>query len=218
MIILTEDEIFKNIVDSIVNLEEDKAVELANEALKKKMNLLEVVEKGFSAGIRKVGELWEEGEFFLPELMRGAQIMQKCLDILIPHLQKGSEEISHGKVVIATIEGDIHSIGKTIVATMLRAYGYEVYDLGADVPAEKIVQEAVEKKADIIGVSALLTTTMTGQKKIIEILREKNLMDKFKVILGGAPVTSAWVEECNAHGSAENAIEAVKLVKSLLNK
>lgn len=218
MIKLSGDEIFKNIVDSIVNLEEDKAVELANEALKKKMNLLEVVEKGFAAGIRKVGELWEEGEFFLPELMRGAQIMQKCLDILIPHLQKGSEEISHGKVVIATIEGDIHSIGKTIVATMLRAYGYEVYDLGADVPAEKIVQEAVEKKADIIGVSALLTTTMTGQKKIIEILREKNLMNKFKVILGGAPVTSAWVEECNAHGSAENAIEAVRLVKSLLHK
>lgn len=218
MIKLSGDEIFKNIVDSIVNLEEDKAVELANEALKKKMNLLEVVEKGFAAGIRKVGELWEEGEFFLPELMRGAQIMQKCLDILIPHLQKGSEEISHGKVVIATIEGDIHSIGKTIVATMLRAYGFEVYDLGADVPAEKIVQEAVEKKADIIGVSALLTTTMTGQKKIIEILREKNLMNKFKVILGGAPVTSAWVEECNAHGSAENAIEAVKLVKSLLHK
>ena len=218
MVNLTEDEIFKNIVDSIVNLEEDKAVELANEALKKKMNLLEVVEKGFAAGIRKVGELWEEGEFFLPELMRGAQIMQKCLDILIPHLQKGSEEISHGKVVIATIEGDIHSIGKTIVATMLRAYGFEVYDLGADVPAEKIVQEAVEKKADIIGVSALLTTTMTGQKKIIEILREKNLTNKFKVILGGAPVTSAWVEECNAHGSAENAIEAVKLVKSLLHK
>lgn len=218
MVNLTEDEIFKNIVDSIVNLEEDKAVELANEALKKKMNLLEVVEKGFAAGIRKVGELWEEGEFFLPELMRGAQIMQKCLDILIPHLQKGSEEISHGKVVIATIEGDIHSIGKTIVATMLRAYGYEVYDLGADVPAEKIVQEAIEKKADIIGVSALLTTTMTGQKKIIEILREKNLTNKFKVILGGAPVTSAWVEECNAHGSAENAIEAVRLVKSLLHK
>ena len=218
MIILTGEEIFKNIVDSIVNLEEDKAIELANEALKKKMNLLEVVEKGFAAGIRKVGELWEEGEFFLPELMRGAQIMQKCLDILIPHIQKGSEEISHGKVVIATIEGDIHSIGKTIVATMLRAYGFVVYDLGADVPAEKIVEEAVKRNADVIGVSALLTTTMSGQKKIIEILKEKNLMNKFKVILGGAPVTSTWVEECNAHGSAENAIQAVKLVKSLLNK
>ncbi len=218
MIKLSGDDIFKNIVDSIVNLEEDKAIELANEALKKKMNLLEVVEKGFSAGIRKVGELWEEGEFFLPELMRGAQIMQKCLDILIPHIQKGSEEISQGKVVIATIEGDIHSIGKTIVATMLRAYGFVVYDLGADVPAEKIVDVAIEKDADVIGVSALLTTTMFGQKKIIEILKERNLLERFKVILGGAPVTSSWVNECNADGFAENAVSAVKLVKSLLNK
>ncbi|MFX1595347.1 MAG: B12-binding domain-containing protein, partial [Promethearchaeota archaeon] len=178
----------------------------------------DVIEKGYAAGIRQVGELWEEGEFFLPELMRGAQIMQNCLDILIPHLQKGSEKISRGIIVIATIEGDIHSIGKTIVGTMLRAYGYDVYDLGADVPAEKIVEKAIERKADIIGVSALLTTTMIGQKKVTDLLKEKNLVNKFKVILGGAPVTHAWVEECRADGFADNAIEAVRLVKSLLNQ
>jgi trimethylamine corrinoid protein len=182
------------------------------------MNLLEVIEKGFAAGIRKVGELWEEGDFFLPELMRGADIMQKCLDLLIPHLKEGSENITKGKVVIATIEGDIHSIGKTIVATMLRAYGYEVYDLGADVPAEIIIDKAIEINADIIGVSALLTTTMIGQKKIIDLLIEKGLEGKFKVILGGAPVTNTWVKECNADGFAENAIDAVKLVKSLQGK
>ncbi|MFW9999236.1 MAG: B12-binding domain-containing protein [Candidatus Hodarchaeota archaeon] len=215
---MAEDYIFRNIVDSIVNLEEEDAVNLANEVLKKEMNLLEVIEKGFAAGIRKVGELWEEGEFFLPELMRGAQIMQKCLDILIPHLQKGLKNVSQGKVIIATIEGDIHSIGKTIVATMLRAYGYEVFDLGADVPVEKIVDEAIEKNVDIIGVSALLTTTMIGQKKVISVLKERGLIDKFKVIFGGAPVTSAWVKECNADGFAENAIDAVKLVKSLIGK
>ena len=127
-------------------------------------------------------------------------------------------KISLGTMVIATIEGDIHSIGKTIVATMLRAYGFEVHDLGADVPAEKIVEEAIEKEADIIGVSALLTTTMIGQKRIIELLKEKNLTNKFKVVFGGAPVTNAWVKDCNADGFAENAIEAVRLVKSLLNK
>ncbi|GAI35715.1 unnamed protein product, partial [marine sediment metagenome] len=121
-----------------------------------------------------------------------------------------------GKVVVATIEGDIHSIGKTIVATMLNAYGFEVYDLGADVPAEKIIEKAIQEDADIIGVSALLTTTMLGQKKVIELLRQKEIT-KFKVILGGAPVTSAWVEECKADGYAENAIEAVKLVKTLLS-
>ena len=146
------EEFYKEISTAIVNLDEEKAVEYANKAIKDNMRLLDVVEKGFAAGIRKVGELWEEGEFFLPELMRGAQIMQKCLDLLIPHLQSASEKISRSTVVIATIEGDIHSIGKTIVATMLRAYGYEVYDLGADVPVEKIIEEAIERKADIIGV------------------------------------------------------------------
>jgi len=215
---VSKEDFYNEISSAIVDLDEEKAVELANKAIKDNMNLLDVIENGFAAGIRKVGELWEEGEFFLPELMRGALIMQNCLDLLMPHLQNGSERISNGTVVIATIEGDIHSIGKTIVATMLRAYGYEVYDLGADVPVEKIVDEAIEKKADIIGVSALLTTTMIGQKKILNLLKEKDLVDKFKVIFGGAPVTSAWVKECDADGFAENAIDAVKLVKSLIGK
>ena len=214
---MSKEEFYNDITEAIVNLDEEKAIDYANMAVKEKMNLLEVIEKGFAAGIRKVGELWEEGEFFLPELMRGAQIMQNCLDLIIPYLQDASEKVSRGKVVIATIEGDIHSIGKTIVATMLRAYGYDVYDLGADVPAEKIIEEAVKRNADIIGVSALLTTTMFGQKKVIELLEEKNLVNKFKVILGGAPVTSKWVEECNADGFAENAVDAVRLVKSLLD-
>ncbi|MFX0082140.1 MAG: B12-binding domain-containing protein [Candidatus Hodarchaeota archaeon] len=215
---MSQEKIFKDMVDSIVNLDEETAVELAYKAIEDNMNLMDVIEKGFAAGIRKVGELWEEGEFFLPELMRGAQIMQNCLDLIIPHLEKGTEGISHGTIVIATIEGDIHSIGKTIVGTMLRAYGFTVFDLGTDISAEKIIDVAIEKDADVIGVSALLTTTMFGQKKIIELLKERNLLDKFKVILGGAPVTSSWVNECNADGFAENAIEAVKLVKSLLDK
>jgi trimethylamine corrinoid protein len=215
---LSTEEFYNEISSAIVDLDDEKAIEYANKAIEDNMNLLEVVEKGFAAGIRKVGELWEEGEYFLPELMRGAQIMQNCLDLLMPYLQNASERISRGTVVIATVEGDIHSIGKTIVATMLRAYGYEVYDLGADVPIEKIVDEAIEKQADIIGVSALLTTTMIGQKKILNLLKEKGLEDKFRVIFGGAPVTSAWVKECNADGFAENAIDAVKLVKSLIGK
>ncbi len=215
---MSKEDFYNEISHAIINLDEEKAVEYANTAIREKMKLVDVIENGFAAGIRKVGELWEEGEFFLPELMRGAQIMQNCLDLIIPNLQSVSDKISRGIVVIATIEGDIHSIGKTIVATMLRAYGYDVYDLGSDVPVEKIVEEAIEKKADIIGVSALLTTTMTGQKKVIDLLKEKNLVNKFKVILGGAPVTKSWVEECSANGFAGNAIDAVKLVKSLLDK
>ena len=213
---MSNEDFYNAISKAIVDLEEEKAVEFANKAINEDMNLIDVVEKGFAAGIRKVGELWEEGDFFLPELMRGASIMQNCLDLLMPYLKSKSEKISQGTVVIATVEGDIHSIGKTIVATMLRAYGYEVYDLGADVPIEKIVDEAIEKKADIIGVSALLTTTMIGQKKVLSLLKDKGLVDKFKVIFGGAPVTSARVKECDANGFAENAIDAVKLVKSLM--
>ena len=215
---MSQNEIFNKMSESIVNLDEEKAIELANQALSESLNLLDVIEQGYADGIRRVGELWEEGDFFLPELMRGAQIMQNCLDLIIPHLHEESERVTLGTVVIATIEGDIHSIGKTIVATMLRAYGFEVHDLGADVPIEKIIDEAIEKNADIIGVSALLTTTMMGQKKLIQKLKERNLEDKFKVILGGAPVTTTWVEECNAAGFAENAVKAVKLVKMIMKK
>ena len=215
---MAQEQFYGEISDAIVNLDKEKAIELANRAITEKLNLLEVIEKGYGDGIRRIGDLWEEGEFFLPELMLGGNIMQESMDILLPKLKSGGEKISSGTVVIATIEGDIHSIGKTIVGTMLSAHGFDVYDLGADVPAEKIIDTAVEKNADVIGVSALLTTTMFGQKKIIEILEEKGIRNKFKVIIGGAPVTKSWTEECKADGFASSAVGAVKLVKELLNK
>ena len=215
---MAQEQFYGEISDAIVNLDKEKAIELANRAVAEKLNLLEVIEKGFGDGIRRIGDLWEEGEFFLPELMLGGNIMQESMDILLPSLKESGASASQGVVVIATIEGDIHSIGKTIVGTMLSANGFDVYDLGADVPAEKIIETAVEKKADVIGVSALLTTTMFGQKKIIDILEEKGIRDNFKVIIGGAPVTKEWTEQCNADGFAGSAVGAVKLVKNLLNK
>ena len=215
---MAQEQFYGEISDAIVNLDKEKAIELANRAITEKMNLLEVIEKGFGDGIRRIGDLWEEGDFFLPELMLGGTIMQESMDILLPSLKESGVSASQGIVVIATIEGDIHSIGKTIVGTMLSANGFDVYDLGADVPAEKIIETAVEKNADIIGVSALLTTTMFGQKKIIDILEDKGIRDNFKVIIGGAPVTKEWTEKCNADGFAGSAVGAVKLVKNLLNK
>ena len=214
---MAQEHFFKEVSDAIVNLEKEKAIELANRAVNENMNLLQVIEKGFGDGIRRIGDLWEEGEFFLPELMLGGTIMQESMEILLPKLKSSGENISSGTVVIATIEGDIHSIGKTIVGTMLSANGFEVYDLGADVPAEQIIETAIEKKADVIGVSALLTTTMFGQKKIVDILEEKGIRSKFKVIIGGAPVNQSWTDECKADGFAGSAVEAVKLVKELLN-
>ncbi|MHA1973982.1 MAG: cobalamin B12-binding domain-containing protein [Candidatus Hodarchaeales archaeon] len=209
--------IYEEMASSVVDLDMEKSLSLAQQAIDQKLPLLEVIEKGFAKGIRKVGELWDEGEFFLPELMRGAQIMQKALEIIQPHLEKEKEKRkTKGKILMATIEGDIHSIGKTIVATMLRANGFDVIDLGADVKIDLIIEEALKNDVDIIGLSALLTTTMIGQKTAIERLEGRGVRAKFKVILGGAPVTEKWVAECKADGYAENAVSAVRLAERLL--
>ncbi|MFX1284100.1 MAG: B12-binding domain-containing protein [Promethearchaeota archaeon] len=210
------DSIYEEMAASVVELDMEKAKSLAQKALDEQLPLLEAIEKGFGVGIKRVGDLWDAGEFFLPELMRGAQVMQEAVDIITPHLEDSEARETKGKVVMATIEGDIHTIGKTIVATMLKANGFEVIDLGADVKAEVIITEAEKHQADLIGVSALLTTTMIGQKKVIELLEQKGIRNKFKVMLGGAPVTSKWVEECKADGFAENAVAAVTKAKQLL--
>jgi len=212
---MNKEDFFENIINAIISLDEKKAMDLAKKAINDKMDLLEVIEKGFGVGIKKIGDLWEEGEIFLPELMLGGEIVEKSLNIMLPHLEKQGGKRAGNKIVMATIEGDIHSIGKTIVATLLKANGFEVIDLGADVPASKIVETAIEEKADVIGISALLTTTMIGQKKVIDILIEKNIRDQFKIILGGAPVSKKWVDECGADGYADNAIDAVELVKKI---
>jgi len=212
---MNKEDFFENIINAIISLDEKKAMDLAKKAINDKMGLLEVIEKGFGVGIKKIGDLWEEGEIFLPELMLGGEIVEKSLNIMLPHLEKQGGKRAGNKIVMATIEGDIHSIGKTIVATLLKANGFEVIDLGADVPASKIVETAIEEKADVIGISALLTTTMIGQKKVIDILIEKNIRDQFKIILGGAPVSKKWVNECGADGYADNAIDAVELVKKI---
>jgi corrinoid protein of di/trimethylamine methyltransferase len=216
--VLKMESMYENMAKSVVELDMEKAKSLAQEAIDQKLPLLEVIEKGFGEGIKRVGELWDEGEFFLPELMRGAQVMQEAVKIITPFIEDSVTLESKGKVIMATIEGDIHTIGKTIVATMLRANGFDVIDLGADVKAEVIVSEAKKHNADLIGVSALLTTTMIGQKKVIEILEQEEYRDKIKVMLGGAPVTASWVEECKADGYAENAVAAVNLAKQLLGK
>lgn len=212
------EEFYQKIADAIVNLEESTALEAANQAISEELDLLEVIEKGYAKGIRHVGELYDEGEYYLPEIMLAAKIMQESIKILTPKLKEDNKRKTLGTVIMATIEGDLHSIGKDIVGIMLSANGFEVYDLGADVPIDKIISEAKEKNADIIGVSALLTTTMHGQKDIVDKLIEQNLRDKFKVIIGGAPVTQKWTDECGADGYAGSAIEAVALAKELLGK
>ncbi|MHA1954839.1 MAG: corrinoid protein, partial [Candidatus Heimdallarchaeaceae archaeon] len=184
------------------NIEQAKV--LAHKTLNEQLDLNDAID-AFSLAIREAGDLFEEGEFFLPELMRSAEAMKAAMTIFEPILKEGKEDRVLGKVVIGTIEGDIHDIGKTLVAAMLSAEGFEVHDLGADVPVSTFIDTALEVDANLICISALLTTTMLGQKKLIDTLKEKNLRDRFKVLIGGAPVSKQWVKEIGADGSAENA-------------
>jgi trimethylamine corrinoid protein len=201
----------------IIKGDRELAKKLANEAVKNKEDINKIIDE-FSEAIRYVGDLFEEGEFFLPELMRSAEAMKGAMEILTPALSDGSKaDRIVGKVVIGTIEGDIHDIGKTLVASMMQAEGFEVFDLGADVPVDSFIEKAVEVDADLICISALLTTTMIGQKKLIEDLKEKGIRDKFKVLIGGAPVSKNWMAEIGADGTAENAVSAVKLAKKLVS-
>lgn len=202
---------------SVLEGDAEAAEKLAREALDKKYPPLEVIEKGFVKGIKEVGRLWEDGTLFLPELVMGAEAMKRAMAVLQPALGKGgARPKSHGHVVIGTIEGDIHDIGKTLVATMLSANGFEITDLGADVPVVKFVDEAEARGAGCIAISALLTTTMSGQRRVVEELKKRSLKGKVRVMVGGAPCSDEWAREIGADGYAGDAVAAVSLAQNLL--
>ena len=205
----------KKYKDAILNGDISQSEILAKNAISEGYEIHKIIDV-FSDAIREAGDLFEEGEYFLPELMRSAEAMKAAMDIFMPLLSQDKEDRSLGRVVIGTIEGDIHDIGKTLVASMLSAEGFEVHDLGADVLVDTFIEKALEIDAQIICISALLTTTMVGQKKLIDQLIERNIRGKFKILIGGAPVSKKWVEEIGADGTAENAISAVKLARKLL--
>ncbi len=214
---MEKEEHLQRMEKAIIEGDRDQAQALAKEAVEKKMDLIEVIEKGYVPGIQIVGEMWEKGEYFLPELITSAECMKAAMGVLQPELEKAQISTkSKAKVVIGTVEGDIHDIGKNLVSSMLSANGFEVFDLGADVKLEKFVEMAVEKDADFICLSALLTTTMLGQKRVVEILKEKNLEGRIKVMVGGAPVNQKWADDIGADGYAENAMAAVKIAQRLI--
>ena len=209
-------EMFAKMIEAVIAGNKGEAETLAHQAIQQDLDLNEVIEKGYVPGIQKVGELWEEGEYFLPELITSAECMKAAMAVLQPALSQADIEMrSQGKAVIGTVEGDIHDIGKNLVSSLLSANGYEVIDLGADVKLEKFIETAESEGADFICLSALLTTTMVNQKKVIEILRERNLSGRFKVLVGGAPVNQRWADDIGADGYAENAMLAVKVVKHI---
>ncbi|MCR4409217.1 MAG: corrinoid protein [Candidatus Saccharicenans sp.] len=195
----------------------DEAGPLAEKAVAAGMKPLQVIEQACVPAIEEVGRLWEAGDYFLPELIAGAEAMKAAMTVLQEALKSSGQSLkSAGRVVIGTVEGDIHDIGKNLVASMLRASGFEVIDLGADVKVERFVETAEREKADIIALSALLTTTMLNQKRVVELLVSRGLKDKFKVMVGGAPVTEKFAREIGADGYGESAVQAVSVARSLL--
>lgn len=212
-------DIYELMKEAVLDGDEDEAVKLAQQALDENMDLNEVMDKGFLAGIQEAGQLYEDEEFFLPDLVCSADTMKSALEVLDEALKSsggdaGSKSI---KVALVTVQGDVHDIGKTIVGAMMTAAGIEVYDLGTDVANEEVVEKVKEIQPDILGLSALLTSTMEEQDAVIKLLDESGLRNKVKVIIGGAPVSREWADKITADGYSDNAISAVKLVEKLVS-
>ena len=206
--------LFARMKQVVLDGNEDEAAQLAQQALDDGVPPIEAIDQGYVAGIRQAGKLWEEGEYFLPELVTSAQAMKAAMALMQPALEGGTSDQVLGKVVIGTVKGDIHDIGKTLVGTLMSANGFEVVDEGADVPVEKFVERAKEIDADLVCASALLTTTMTMQGKLVQAIRDAGLSTK--VMVGGAPVTAQWAEQIKADGYADNAVAAVDIAHKLV--
>lgn len=209
------DEIMKGLIDAVAEGDDQLAVELTNKAVDSGMEPLQVINEGLTAGIDVVGRRFEAGEYFLPDLLLGAKAMEAGINILEPLMAETGREFL-GRVIMGTVQGDLHSIGKNIVIIMLKAAGFEVFDLGVDVPTSKFIEEIKRLKPNIIGISALLTSTVGRQEEIIEYLREEGMRDQVKVMIGGAPISQSWADKIGADGYAEDAINAVNVAKNLI--
>ena len=212
-----EEQHFADAKKSILDLDQSLAEEVAKKALDAGVSGMELLENGYLVGLDEIGEKFNAGSCFLPELIKSGKIMERVVELVNQSLQEeGQSSSSKGKLLIATVQGDVHDIGKTIVASIFRANGFDVMDIGNDIPNDKIIDEAEKFGADIIGTSALLTTTMPQQRKLEEKLKESGLRDKYKTIVGGAPVTKKWAESIGADAYAEDASDGVKKALALL--
>jgi len=209
--------ILNKLMEAILNYDIEGAIKAAEEALKYGLDPIDAIENGLAKGIKIVGEKFGSGEIFLTELAIAAEAMKEALKIFEPAILKsGRERKVLGRIVIGTVEGDIHDIGKNIVSTLLMASGFEVIDLGVDVPVEVFVEKVKELKPDILALSALMTTTMIKMVDVIKALEREGLRDKVKVMIGGAPTSKDWAREIGADGHGVDAIEAVEVAKKLI--
>ncbi len=211
------EKLFKEMAQSVINGEEEEAGALAQQALDQGVDPLDAINEGYTPGMDVVGELFSTGEYFLPDLILGGEAMKTALAVLEPALKAaGQKREVLGIIVLGTVKGDIHEIGKSLVGTMLSANGFEVFDLGIDVESEEFVAKAREYNADIVALSALLTTTMLQQRDVVEHLAEAGLRERVKVMVGGSPVTRGWADQIGADGFAEDAAMSVGEAKRLM--
>jgi len=210
-----KERIFEELSSSVINLDEKKVEDAARRALAQHVDPVEAIERGLAIGLRQLGTLYEKGELFLSQMVYGASVFQIGMKILEPELKKTGRSIRRlGTVILGTVHGDIHDIGKSIVGALLGAAGFEVVDVGKDVSTEVFVNKAKEFHADLVGASALLTTTIPMQRQVIQALKKEGL--KCKVMVGGAACSEEWAREIGADAFGVDAIEAVKKAKTLL--
>jgi len=213
---MAKEDLISEAKDALLNYDKDKAEDVAKRGLDAGLSPQELMSQGFVVGIRELGDQFDRGEVFLPELMLAADAMQAAMEICNAALGEGESE-SRGTIVIGTVEGDVHDIGKAIVAAYLRANGFEVHDIGRDVAPDVFVEKAQEFEADIIGSSALLTATLRVQGEIEEMLNDEGIRDQFKTIVGGAVCTQGWADEIGADAFAKDASDGIKQIEALLD-
>jgi trimethylamine corrinoid protein len=211
-----KDDLIKQAAKAVLDGDEDAAIEVANKVIAKGVNPVEIINEGFTPGMIEVGNLFSKEDLSLPEVLLAAEAMQKAIDIMEPQIPRQQVAKKLGTVVIGTVEGDIHDIGKNIVVAMLRVYGFEVEDLGRDVPIKNFVEKAKDLKADIVASSALMTTTMQGQRRLEEALIKAGIRENVKTMVGGAAVTQEWADKIGADGYAEDVNEGVIKAKELI--
>ena len=219
---MDKQELFRKAKDAIVEADEEKALRVIAQAREADIDLLDLLLSGFGAGNDEIGDRFDKGVLSLPELIYAAEVMKSATGAILEYLNRDGEESSvrekKGTVILAAVAGDVHDIGKSIVASTLRTAGFDVIDLGCEVPVEVILEEAKKHNADIIGTSALLTSTMSEQKKLEKLLQERGERDNFITMVGGAPCTPRWAKRIGADGYSEDAIEAVKVALELIEK
>ena len=216
---MKKEEIFEDLLRAVVDLDEEKGIRAGTKLIEEKIDPIEGIEKGLSKGMKVIGDMFNNSEIYLPEMIMAADVFDSVMEILKPHISaEGLDKVKRGTVVIGTVKGDIHAIGKDIVGMLLETAGFTVHNLGVGVATSTFIEEARKVKADIIGLSSLLTTTMPTQKDVIDILKEMGERDKYTILIGGAPTSQDWADEIGADGYGETAERAVSLALELVAK